>query len=232
MPSSAKLIATAAMLAIAGVDAAQAAERYQQTGLASWYGDELAGARTASGARFDPAGLSAAHRSLPLGSFVEVTALDTGRSILVLVNDRGPHRRDRLIDLSRGAARALGMNGRAFTRVRVRAIEPGQLDRPAQAAASPTLLVASDNTAALRRAVPSLDPRRRYLLQVATFSSEARARTLATAIDGEAIRATGLWRVQIGPLKAADVQRRRDAVAERGYGDARILPVQANTEDR
>jgi rare lipoprotein A len=230
MRSSAKALAAATLLAFAS--GADAAERYQQTGLASWYGDELAGARTASGARFDPAGLSAAHRSLPLGSFVEVTALDSGRSILVLVNDRGPHRRDRLIDLSHGAAKALGMNGRSFTRVRVRAIERGDLDAAHQSSASTATLVASQHRETLRPATPALDARRRYLLQVATFSNAARAKALARAVDGAAMASHGLWRVQIGLLKAGDVQRARDAVAERGYGDARILPAVAMTEDR
>ncbi|MBB4154039.1 rare lipoprotein A [Sphingomonas jinjuensis] len=230
MRSSAKAVAASALLAFAS--GAGAAERYQQTGLASWYGAELAGARTASGARFDPAGLSAAHRSLPLGSFVEVTALDSGRSVLVLVNDRGPHRRDRLIDLSHGAAKALGMNGRSFTRVRLRAVERGDLDAVRRSSTPTVALVASDNRAMVRPATPALDPRRRYLLQVATFSSATRAQALARAVDGAAMASHGLWRVQIGPMKAGEVQRARDAVAERGYGDARILPAVAMTEDR
>lgn len=230
MRSSAKAFAAGALLALAS--GAGAAERYQQTGLASWYGAELAGARTASGARFDPAGVSAAHRSLPLGSFVEVTALDSGKSILVLVNDRGPHRRDRLIDLSHGAAKALGMNGRAFTRVRVRAVERGDLAGLRQPSPTAAILVDSEHREAPRPVLPMLDARRSYVLQAATFSNAARAQALAKAIGGAAKPSHGLWLVQIGPLKAAEVQPTRDAVAERGYGDARILPATAITEDR
>jgi len=92
---------------------------YDDVGYASWYGEELGGKQTANGETFNPDGISAAHRTLPLPSYVEVTALDTGRTILVRVNDRGPMISDRLIDLSRGAAEQLGIaNGPAAVRVR------------------------------------------------------------------------------------------------------------------
>jgi len=81
------------------------------TGLASWYGSEFAGRRTASGERFDPAGYTAAHRSLPFGSMVRVTRLDTGRSVIVRINDRGPFTGGRVIDLSQAAAREIGLIG-------------------------------------------------------------------------------------------------------------------------
>lgn len=92
---------------------------YDDVGYASWYGEELAGNTTANGESFDPGGITAAHKTLPLPSYVEVTALDTGRTILVRVNDRGPMVTDRLIDLSRGAAEQLGIaDGVAGVRVR------------------------------------------------------------------------------------------------------------------
>lgn len=103
------------------------AERYDEVGYATWYGNELAGARTASGSVFDPKGFTAAHRTLPLGSYVEVTALDTGRTILVQVNDRGPRQGNLLIDLSQGAAQALGVNGREAVRVRAVTASPADL---------------------------------------------------------------------------------------------------------
>ncbi|WP_331136316.1 septal ring lytic transglycosylase RlpA family protein, partial [Sphingopyxis sp.] len=96
---------------------------YDDVGYASWYGDELAGRPTANGESFDPAAISAAHKTLPLPSYVEVTALDTGRTILVRVNDRGPMASDRLIDLSRGAADQLGLSG-GVAAVRVRRTNP------------------------------------------------------------------------------------------------------------
>jgi rare lipoprotein A len=101
---------------------------YDDVGYASWYGDELAGKPTANGETFDPDGISAAHKTLPLPSYVEVTALDTGRTILVRVNDRGPMTNDRLIDLSRGAAEQLGITG-GNAAVRVRRTNPPQAER-------------------------------------------------------------------------------------------------------
>lgn len=96
---------------------------YDEVGMASWYGAEQAG-RTADGERFDPYGLSAAHKTLPLPSVVEVTNLANGRRVRVRLNDRGPFVDGRLIDLSRGAAEKLGFDRQGVARVRVRYISP------------------------------------------------------------------------------------------------------------
>jgi rare lipoprotein A len=90
---------------------------------ASWYGREFAWRRTASGERFDPMDLTCAHRSLPMGTRVRVTNLLNGRSVLVTINDRGPFQRRREIDLSYGAARALGMVQRGVAQVRIELVE-------------------------------------------------------------------------------------------------------------
>lgn len=99
---------------------------YDESGVASWYGEAFNGRPTASGEIFDMYGLSAAHRSLPLMTWVEVQNLDNGRRVIVQVNDRGPFvdTEDRLIDLSYGAARVLGVVGPGLARVRIRAVEP------------------------------------------------------------------------------------------------------------
>ena len=109
--------------------AACASGPHPTTGVASCYGAELAGRLTASGEPFDPAGLTAAHRTLPLGSLALVTSLDTGRAVVVRINDRGPYRGKRLIDLSRGAARLLGIDGLGRVRVEPapRGARPGLL---------------------------------------------------------------------------------------------------------
>ncbi len=86
------------------------------TGIASYYSS---GTRTASGARFNPGGMTAAHRSLPFGTRVLVTSLATGRSVTVTINDRGPFVKGRIIDLSHGAASALGITGAGLARVQV-----------------------------------------------------------------------------------------------------------------
>jgi rare lipoprotein A len=84
---------------------------FTQSGLASWYGTERRGRVTASGEHFDPRGLTAAHLTLPIGTVVRVTSADTGKSIKVRINDRGPHARNRIIDLSAQAAAALDLRG-------------------------------------------------------------------------------------------------------------------------
>lgn len=83
---------------------------YREIGTASWYGSE-SGNRTAMGTRFAPQGLTAAHKTLPLPSKVRVTNLHNGRSVDVVVNDRGPFKKGRLIDLSHGAAKKIGLQG-------------------------------------------------------------------------------------------------------------------------
>jgi rare lipoprotein A (peptidoglycan hydrolase) len=80
-------------------------------GMASWYGPGFHGHKTASGERFNQNAMTAAHKTLPLGSLVRVTSLETNQSIIVRINDRGPYRRGFIIDLSKGAARALKMSG-------------------------------------------------------------------------------------------------------------------------
>ncbi len=101
---------------------------YDAVGYASWYGDE-SGNMTANGEKYRPDGISAAHKTLPLPSYVEVTSLQTGRTILVRVNDRGPFARGRIIDLSRGAAELLGIRRAGSAPVRVRVVNPPEEDK-------------------------------------------------------------------------------------------------------
>ena len=105
-----------------------AAPAYDALGYASWYGSE-SGNRTANGEQFRPGWITAAHTTLPLPTYVEVTALDTGRRIIVRVNDRGPFALGRIIDLSRGAAEELGMKTQGHALVRVRRVDPSEKDR-------------------------------------------------------------------------------------------------------
>jgi rare lipoprotein A len=95
-----------------------------QTGYATWYGGALAGHKTASGERFDPSQMTAAHRTLPLGTWVEVKRVDTGQTVRVRINDRGPFgHEDRIIDLSRGAAEKIGLVKRGVGEVEVRVVD-------------------------------------------------------------------------------------------------------------
>ena len=95
---------------------------YDQTGTASYYGARHHGKRTASGEPFDQHGLTAAHRQLPFGTRVLVTNLSNNKSVVVRINDRGPHTRGRLIDLSRQAAEQLGMLRSGTAKVRVQGL--------------------------------------------------------------------------------------------------------------
>jgi len=91
--------------------------RRLKTGMASWYGPGFHGRRTANGERYNQHGLTAAHRSLPFGTRVRVTNLHTGQSVVVRINDRGPFVGGRIIDLSAGAAKAIGVHSRGTARV-------------------------------------------------------------------------------------------------------------------
>jgi len=98
--------------------------RYDETGVGSWYGEQFHNRHTANGEVFDMDLVSAAHKTLPLPSLVEVTNLDNGRKMVVRVNDRGPFIDGRIIDLSRAAARELGYENKGVARVRVRYVGP------------------------------------------------------------------------------------------------------------
>ena len=93
-------------------------------GIASWYGDHWQGRKTASGTRFDVKKLTAAHRTLPLNTRVRVTNLDNGKSVIVIVNDRGPYVDGRVIDLSTAAARRLGMVKKGLVPVKIEVVPP------------------------------------------------------------------------------------------------------------
>jgi len=92
---------------------------YEETGIASWYGAQFHGRRTANGDVYDMNTLTAAHRTLPMPSFVRVTNLENGRSLILKVNDRGPFARSRIIDISRRGAQLLGFHDQGTARVRV-----------------------------------------------------------------------------------------------------------------
>lgn len=104
-------------------DAASVGTGWEQTGVASWYGDPFHGRTTASGERYDQEGLTAAHRTLPFGTWVRVENLENGRTVRVRITDRGPFVDDRIIDLSRAAARNLGLIGPGTGRVRIEVVD-------------------------------------------------------------------------------------------------------------
>jgi rare lipoprotein A len=119
---------------------------YPQIGQAAWY--DLVGGRTANGERLDTQTLTAAHRSLPLGSCAKVTNLDTGRSVIVKINDRGPFHRRFIIDLSPRAADAIGMRHEGVAAVAVEAVAAGAAP---SAPANPTAAVYREQAANVTR---------------------------------------------------------------------------------
>lgn len=112
--STVVLVAAAVVLALFGP--------YYETGIASWYGPGFDGNYTANGEIYDMDGVSAAHKTLPFGTIVRVVEIDTGRSIVVRINDRGPFVDGRIIDLSKGAARNLGIVDKGITQVGLRIV--------------------------------------------------------------------------------------------------------------
>lgn len=113
---------------------------YAEKGIASWYGTKFHGRRTSSGEPYDMYAMTAAHKSLPLPTYVEVTNLKNNRRVIVKVNDRGPFHENRIIDLSYAAAYRLGILGKGTGFVEVRAINPGEpaaVSRVARTAPAP-----------------------------------------------------------------------------------------------
>jgi rare lipoprotein A len=172
---------------------------WRERGLASWYGADFHGRRTANGERYNMYAMTAAHKTLPLGTWVEVTHLETGRRIRVRVNDRGPFVGGRVIDLSLAAARALGSVERGIVPVLVEADLPGSAFADASAGAGPV------GPPAAGTHPPPL--RGTFAVQVGSFMIEENARRLAGRLPVPPEAAQVLlhednrgawWRVRIG----------------------------------
>lgn len=113
-----------AFLLLVGVNAqARVSQGHTQDGVASYYHDRFHGRKTASGAAYNKNALSAAHKSLPLGTEVRVTDARSGKSVIVKINDRGPFVKGRVIDLSRAAAREIGLTKKGLTKVKVEVLK-------------------------------------------------------------------------------------------------------------
>jgi rare lipoprotein A len=174
-----------------------------QRGVASWYGPGFHGRFTASGERYDMDAMTAAHPTLPFGTLVEVRNLENGRRATVRINDRGPFEKRRIIDLSRAAAREIGMLGPGTARVELAAVG----------------------------VVPSAP--RVYAVQVAAFRESGRAAELAAALGRDyrdvVVLADGVWhRVQVGRFAdRAGADSLRDELAASGLS-AIVVPLSAS----
>ncbi|MFO0040413.1 MAG: septal ring lytic transglycosylase RlpA family protein [Pseudomonadota bacterium] len=169
------------------------AQGYVERGIASWYGTKFHGRLTSSREPYDMYAMTAAHKALPLPTFVRVTNLDNGRSVVVRVNDRGPFHADRIIDLSYAAAVKLGIHVAGTGKVEVRAIDPQH----------PELAVAP--------AVPAGARETPLFVQAGAFASRDNALRLAARIEDNDIdevvldrvlrNGRALYRVRVGPLR-------------------------------
>jgi rare lipoprotein A len=180
------------------------AEGYRERGVASWYGPDFHAKSTSSGEPYDMYAMTAAHKTLPIPTYVRVTNLENGRSVVVRVNDRGPFVKNRIIDLSYTAAHKLGMTQRGTAFVEVEALTPG-----APRGAAP--LAASAGAG-------------RLYLQTGAFGVRQNAEQLAQRLRAAGIgdvaivapdRSSSLHRVRIGPI--ADVAT-FDMLADRVQG--------------
>lgn len=183
-------------VAAPGRAAITAGQVFEEEGEASWYGgagDGFAGKPTASGEIFDPARLTCAHRTLPLGTYVEVENLGNGRKAVLRVNDRGPFARGRILDASRGGAQELGFVGQGVARVRLRSVDAGGRSAPLD---------------------PAWDRQDPFTVQVAALSDPANIARLSTELEKhyrpvtlQAARA-GMKRVRVGRFESrAEAER-------------------------
>jgi rare lipoprotein A len=119
---------TKPLITVSGHNAAKPrTPKAYQVGTASWYGQQFQGKQTASGEPFDMQDFTAAHPSLPLGTYVRVTNLRNGKAVVLRINDRGPFVDDRIIDVSYNAARALGFKDRGLQKVRLDLARPREM---------------------------------------------------------------------------------------------------------
>lgn len=196
------------------------ARGYRERGVASWYGRKFHAKRTSSGESYDMYAMSAAHRTLPLPTYVRVRNLQNGRSVVVRVNDRGPFLQNRLIDLSYSAAARLGMlgTGTALVEVESVATAPAPITVAAKTSLIPAAEAASADTAdtSAPRLTVQVGAFQRYenavlmreRLERAGFASVSIQSTAAEPARG----ATPLYRVRIGPVPT--VERGDQLVAE------------------
>lgn len=164
---------------------------YHEQGIASWYGSKFHGRRTSSGEPYDMHLATAAHKSLPLPTYAEVTNLDNGRKVIVKINDRGPFKDDRLIDLSYGAALRLGMVGVGTARVDLRVLDvpKGAPSAAGEVSAAASIVVDDQET----------------WLQAGAYGTRENAERLASELERASLNPVSihdvndLFRVWLGP---------------------------------
>ncbi|MDP1526957.1 MAG: septal ring lytic transglycosylase RlpA family protein [Rhodocyclaceae bacterium] len=186
---------------------------YRREGIASWYGRKFHGQKTSSGEPYDMFGMTAAHPTLPIPSYVRVTRPDTGKTVTVRVNDRGPFLHDRVIDLSYTAAWKLGLIGSGSGRVVVESVVPGVTPLPEHA---PIQVAENKSRPEEPTVLRDVEEKSGHFLQLGAFGSRDNAESLRIKLARElgelgerlTIRSSGsLHRLQLGPW--ADIAEAR-----------------------
>lgn len=197
----------------------KSSKQFVERGIASWYGTKFHGRKTSNGERYDMYAMTAAHKTLPLPTFLEVTNLKNGRKIIVKVNDRGPFESNRILDLSYTAAHKLGILGKGTGLVEIRAIDPSASARP--------------KPVPVRSASAQPKPINMYL-QVGAFADRSNAENLRARLSGDMqapvkINAAGkpaatLYKVRIGPIQTVeDADRLAENLASLGIGAPKVI---------
>ncbi len=203
---------------------------YDQTGYASWYGQDFHGKATANGETYNMNALTAAHKTLPMPSYVKVTNLANNRSIVLRVNDRGPFVGNRLIDVSRRGAQLLGFHKQGLTRVRIQASDS---DGRVTSARARGRQVAAPAPAPPKAPDKKVAGRETHFVQVGSYGSQDNATLQANKLrrSGHPARVIRqvqngktFWRVRIGPfLQRLLAQDKLDRIVADGFYDARIF---------
>lgn len=209
----------------------QSARGFVQTGDASWYGTKFHGHRTSSGEPYDMYAMTAAHKTLPIPSYVEVHNLENQRKIIVRVNDRGPFISGRIIDLSYVAAKKLGITTQGTGRVKIRVIDPATSAKTSPASTTPVTLSrpASPQPVTLATNNPG-----QLYLQVGAFTNHDNATQLLNrlvnatqqniSINRKATNNYNVYRVRIGPLQSeTDALKLRSQLSPLGIDSPHIV---------
>ncbi len=183
----------------------KSSRNYQEVGIASWYGTRFHARRTSSGERYDMLAMTAAHKTLPLPTYVEVTNLQNHRKIIVKVNDRGPFKANRIIDLSYVAAKKLGMSNRGTATVKIKAIDPYAYQR--------VMLFANNDNFTRKSSYSHQNNTQLVYLHVGTFHNKNNAERLkrrlinllATPVNIASSKKS--YQVRIGPIKDIAVDK-------------------------
>lgn len=211
------------------------AEGYKKQGIASWYGSKFHGRRTSSGEPYDMHAMTAAHKTLPLPTYVKVTNLKNGRQVILKVNDRGPFHDKRIIDLSHTAAVKLGIKATGTGHVEVEALFADKVSEKTKATES---RIKQDSTAAASQQSPvpvTLQNKADLYLQLGAFSQSQNAHNLklklSSDIAADKVHISNtlknnqpLYRVRIGPVKTiAQADELSEMLIQKGFQKPQII---------